>query len=510
MTNSIRPGWALVGAVVILSCIGSVWAQPAEMVFVPAGDFEMGDTFDEGQDDELPVHTVYLNPYHIDKYEVTTQQYASGLNWAYAQGVLITVTDGVVYQAGTGTSYPYCDTTTSSSYSLITWNGSTFGVTSGKQDHPMLEVTWYGSVAYCNWRSAMEGKPLCYDLSTWTCDFGVTGFRLPTEAEWEKAARGGTPAHRFPWSDTDTIQHARCNYRSDWSGGTPYYPYDTSSTENYHPCWGAGGYPYTSPVGFFDGSLQYKADWGWPGTPTSYQTTNSVNGYGLYDMAGNVWEWCTDWYGATYYISSPYNNPTGPVSGSHRVLRGGSWCTVAGRCRVAHRNSHSLDYRYYNQGFRCALGSWGGYPDPLPAYADGNQSDVSGSEADPVNTATGNFFHQETDLTAATRGGLMAFTRYYNSAAAAGAKGRETEGSHVIQDTKAPGSPASFGAVRLGEEVAADTQLHAVRLAVFMVAVSGFGAVCWILWRGPNMGMRASESQAARQYHVDSTRRAEG
>lgn len=94
----------------------------------------------------------------------------------------------------------YCDTTTSSSLSHITWNGSTFTVTSDKESHWMIGVSWYGAVAYSNWRSATEGKPLCDDPSTWTCNFGVAGYRLPTEVEWEKAGRGGVPGHRFPWS----------------------------------------------------------------------------------------------------------------------------------------------------------------------------------------------------------------------------------------------------------------------------------------------------------------------
>ena len=326
------------------------------MVFVPGGSFEMGDSFDEGYSNELPVHTVYLSPYYIDVYEVTNQQYCDGLNWAYAQGGLITVTSGVVYKYNSGTSYPYCDTTTSSSYSRITWNGSTFGVVAGKENHPMVMVSWYGSVAYANWRSGMEGKPLCYDLSTWTCNFG-SGYRLPTEAEWEKAARGGTPGHRFPWSDQDTIQHARCNYRSYWSGGAPYYPYDTSPTEGDHPCWGVSPYPYTSPVGFFDGSLRYKADFNWPGSPTSYQTASGANGYGLYDMAGNVWEWCNDWYSSSYYASSPGSNPTGPVSGTYRVLRGGCWYNIANLCRVADRGSRYPVLRSGNIGVRLALDS---------------------------------------------------------------------------------------------------------------------------------------------------------
>jgi formylglycine-generating enzyme len=326
--------------------------SPPGMVLIPAGEFQMGDFFGEGNSDELPRHAVYVDAFYMDTYEVTSQQYCDALNWAWAQGGLIQVTSGVVYKHG-GTSYVYCDTTTSSSYSRITWDGGTqtFGVTSGKESHPMVTVSWYGSVAYANWRSGMQGKPLCYDLSTWACNFG-SGYRLPTEAEWEKAARGGASGHRFPWSDQDTIQHARCNYYS-----SSYYSYDTSPTRNYHPCWGTGGYPRTSPVGFFDGSLRYKADWGWPGSPTSYQTASGANGYGLHDMAGNVWEWCNDWYSSTYYSSSPYDDPHGPENGEGRLLRGGSWIGIANYCRCAIRDNSRPGGRNDIDGFRCVLGT---------------------------------------------------------------------------------------------------------------------------------------------------------
>ena len=440
-------------------CVASAVAHPTEMALAPAGEFMMGDTFGEGESDEQPVHAVYVSPFYMDRYEVTNAQYAAGLNWAWAQGNLITVASSAVYQYG-GTSHPYCHTTTSGSYSRITWNGSTFGVVAGKENHPMVQVSWYGSVAYCNWRSAMEGRTPCYDLATWTCDFDADGFRLPTEAEWEKAARGGVAGQRYPHGDT--ISCANANY--SWCVGQ------------------------TAPVGSY--------------TP---------NGQGLHDMAGNAWEWCNDWYGATYYSSSPYNNPTGPVSGSHRVLRGGYWLSPAYYCRVAIRNAHTPGDLGTGIGIRCASGTyWAGCPDPPPENSDGDQEEVSGSDADPVNTATGNFYHQVTDLTAPTRGGMMVFTRYYNSAAAAGAKERETEGMHAMQDTKVAGSPANCGVERLGEQVAADIQLHEVSLAVFMVAVSGFGAVCWLVRRTLNIGMRASESQATPQHHLDSTRRAEG
>ncbi len=304
-------------------------AVPVGMVLIPAGSFQMGDAFNEGGSYERPVHTVYLGAYAIDACEVTNTQYAAALNWAKAQGNQITVTNGVVCKYNSGTGYPYCDTTTSSSYSRITWNGSSFGVVAGKQDHPMVTVSWYGSVAYANWRSAMEGKPLCYNLSTWTCTFGAGGYRLPTEAEWEKAARGGAASHRFPWSDSDYIQHARANYYSSTS-----HSYDNSPTRGYHPTFATGGYPYTSPVGYF-----------------------ASNGYGLYDMAGNVWEWCNDWYSSSYYSSSPGSTPTGPGSGSCRVLRGGSWSYDANYCRCAHRLNLTPSTRHDGDGFRLALDS---------------------------------------------------------------------------------------------------------------------------------------------------------
>ncbi len=311
------------------------WWPPIEsaMVTVTAGEYQMGDHHD-GEADALPFHMVYINAFDMDTYEVTNQQYATGLNWAYAQGNLITVTAGVVYKYGGGTVY--CDTTTSSSYSRIAWDGSRFGVVAGKENHPMVMVSWYGSLACANWRSAMEGRPLCYDLSTWDCDFSTNGYRLLTEAEWEKGARGGhySPYWRYPWGDS--IVTTIANYLSS---GDPYE---------------AGANPWTTPVGFYTGELHYKADYGWPGSQTSYQTSNGMNGWGLYDMAGDVWEWCNDWYGSTYYGSSPSDNPHGPTSGSYRVLRGGSWSGNSTYLRCAHRDCTPPDYRINDYGFRLA------------------------------------------------------------------------------------------------------------------------------------------------------------
>ena len=301
---------------------------PDDMAYIPDGTFEMGDNFDEGGSGERPVHTVTLDSFYMGKYEVTNGQYCTYLNSAL--GSSIYVSGGVVY--GSGNNQPYCDTSTSSSYSQIAYSGGVFTVRSkGDRDmynDPMVMVSWYGAVAYCNWRSQHEGKEQCYNLSTWTCDFNKHGYRLATEAEWEYAARGGLSGRRFPWGDT--INHDYANYRANGSA----YSYDTSpyTTYTYHPLWNDGINPYTSPAGSF-----------------------AANGYGLYDMAGNVWEWCNDWYSSTYYGSSPPNNPTGPTGGTYRVLRGGGWSNHANICRVAYRSATSPSSRLNYYGFRISL-----------------------------------------------------------------------------------------------------------------------------------------------------------
>jgi formylglycine-generating enzyme required for sulfatase activity len=345
--------WRVIATNSAGSTSGPVWsfatgADPAGgMAFIPAGEFQMGDAFNEGTSAELPVHAVFVNAFYIDVCEVTNQQYAAALNWALDHG-LVAISGGLVYQAGSDNLY--CQTTISSSLSRITWDGSTFGVLAGKENHPMALASWYGAAAYCNWRSAMDGRPLCYDLSTWECNFNTGGYRLPTEAEWEKAARGGAEGHRYPWTDEETIQQTRASY---WS--SPSFPYDTNPTPGDSPIWGVPPKPYTSPVGFFTGALQYQEDWGWPGAAATYQTANGANGYGLYDMAGNVWEWVNDWYSNPYYDVTPYENPHGPDSGTYRVMRGGSWDDSAYGCRVANRGLNEPGDPDTDDGFRCAL-----------------------------------------------------------------------------------------------------------------------------------------------------------
>jgi len=258
---------------------------PDDMALIPAGSFVMGDTFGEGDADELPLHTNYVSSFYMDKTEVTKAHWDSITNWAAT-------------------------------------NGYTFATTgAGKDtDHPVTSMSWVDTLKWANARSQFEGLMPCYtnaDGSVYTngafaggCNWSASGYRLPTEAEWEKAARGGSAGHRFAWTDSDTIQHARANYQA-WTNGLAY---DTSPTDNFHPSYDDLPYPYTSPVGSF-----------------------APNGYGLYDMTGNVKEMCWDVSDASYYSVSPGVDPRGPDSGSQRVTRGGAWGSFADEARNASR-----------------------------------------------------------------------------------------------------------------------------------------------------------------------------
>ena len=250
---------------------------PEGMVLIPAGSFEMGGEDEEASDHEQPVHTVHLDAFYMDVYEVTNAQFKAFVDanpqWG-RDNIEHKFQDGFYLDDWTGTDYP-----------------------AGKADHPVTWVSWYAAMAYAEW----------------------AGKRLPTEAEWEYAARGGLAGKKYPWGD-DEPTPADANY--DYNVGDP------------------------TPVG------QYPA-----------------NGYGLYDMAGNMWEWCLDAYDNGFYAAS--DNSRNPIAGgetiqwlrenftstptdSPRVLRGGSWVHSAQDLRVATRYGRMPTYSGDVIGFRCA------------------------------------------------------------------------------------------------------------------------------------------------------------
>jgi len=247
-----------------------------DLVFVPAGAFKMGDNFGDGLPRERPVHTVELDAFYIGKFETTNGQWKKFRDDPGYGDVKFWPEGRVVPKD----QIPY--------WTQPTNHG---GATPNSDDFPVLGVNWDSAVAYCNWVSAKTGKK----------------YHLPSEAEWEKAARG-TDQRRYPWGNE--IDHTYANYVGSSS-------FDTGMK-----------------VGTFN---------------------KGASPYGAYDMAGNVMEWCADWYSRDYYSVSPRKNPKGPATGAYRVVRGGSFFVEALDLRSYGRSAAWPSFQAHRMiGFRVA------------------------------------------------------------------------------------------------------------------------------------------------------------
>ncbi len=298
-----------------------------EMVTIPAGSFFMGssNTYFFSDSMELPVHQVTISEFMIETFEVSNGQMCRVLQWAYDNNKL--VASPTVLKNASGDQQTLINLANYASD--IKFENGRFYAKDCRDGYPCSVATWYGALAYCNYKSEMEGLQPCVNFTDWSCDFSKTGYRLPTEAEWEKAARGGLTAQWYPWPG---------------SGGN-YEDHIDGSKANYFQSTG----PYNSEVsvcGYYNGT-QIPAG------------TDMANGYGLYDMAGNLEEWCWDWFKWEYYKdpSSTQADTTGPVQDGtlqYKVVRGGRWGDQKHFLRCAARNDVSPDSSAYRGvGFRC-------------------------------------------------------------------------------------------------------------------------------------------------------------
>ena len=235
------------------------------MVYIPPGKFTMGSN--EGNESEKPPHDVYLDGYWLGKTEVTFDQYDR-----------------------------FCEETKKTKPPDEGW---------GRGRRPVINISWHDADAYCKWLSEKIGLE----------------FKLPSEAQWEKAARG-SDGREYPWGN-DTPSGDKLNFADKQLWLKKKYDWADQDIDD--------GYAYTAPVG------SYPA---------------GASPYGLLDMAGNVWEWCTDWYDKKYYEKSPDRNPPGPSEGAGRVLRGGSWFYDSPDCRAASRDGAPPDHRADSAGVR--------------------------------------------------------------------------------------------------------------------------------------------------------------
>jgi len=317
--------------------------QP-EMIPVAAGAFDMGnsgvgDDLTYARAMELPMHSVALSAYEIGKYAVTNQQVCGVFNWANAQGYFTTV------DATTATAYGQELLDLDDAECYIEYAGGVFSpetrtglpgtTTYSMADHPVLEISWYGAVAYCNWLSEILGLTPVYNTTTWEADFANDGFHPPKEAQWERAAAWDGSKHWIYGCTSDTLT------------GDDQANYGDEVADFVNPL-GLTTTPYTSPVGWFDGVNVSPNG--------SVATVDSPSPVGCYDMCGNVWEWCHDWMDGNYYTTGgpPWVDPTGPATGTERTARGGGWYYLFHKQRSCWRSNALPTLTSTSTGFRVA------------------------------------------------------------------------------------------------------------------------------------------------------------
>ena len=265
-----------------------------EMVPVTGGSFTMGDSWGDGLSVELPVHDVTLSAFQLGKYEVTNEEfYRFVLAGGYQNKDYWLITDG-----SDNAEAGWNEITNNSYFQPRYWSSSDTPwdtcSASNQANMPVVGISWYEAYAYCNWLSQITG----------------TSYKLPTEAQWERAARGAGVGRKYPWGN-------------DWQ--ETYANWDDNGEKD--------GFAYAAPVGSFE---------------------NGKSVEGCYDLAGNVWEWCLDWYAA--YETGSFLDPTGATSGDYRVVRSGSWKSVSRSLRTVSRTKLEPNSANFNIGFRLAFG----------------------------------------------------------------------------------------------------------------------------------------------------------
>ncbi len=297
----------LLTLILILSTFSVFSQTKPEMVLVKGGTFNMGNPFSDklrkGDDDEKPVHKVKVHDFYIAKYEVTVGEYKEFIaDGSYNEFVRFGVEhrlpsppDSVWWQ-GHPDSKAY-------------WKGQVNEWWGWNNKFPMFHLSWYQAVAYCNWLSEKTGYEKCYSITSEgsiECDLSKNGYRLPTEAEWEYAAKGGNKSNDYRFSGSDNFNE----------------------------------------VAWVDDNTFLRGP--------KVIGTKKANELGIYDMSGNVWEWCTDYYSPFFYNDKNSNNPVNLQPTGYRVIRGGSWHYRVEYATITTRDGPKPGFSNYNYGFRVA------------------------------------------------------------------------------------------------------------------------------------------------------------